>query len=240
MWSNAVAAFGFGKDERLRVVGPASSKSAQTLNKANITHVVMAWILQWCHSESANTQQLTQDDKQHAQAISRRELHQDFCKTPTNARLMEGTNTAKKECVSYQTFCRCIARINKDPEQPTIKFHKHKTQQECARCTALKFLIRSAKRRKAASEVRDYELKLLQHRTQARWERLAYQIRVAAGSERKRAWSIGMDGYCSFKSSCFTIKACFNPMHTCRTLLILFKAAFHIITHIGICPRANQ
>jgi hypothetical protein len=103
--------------------------------------------------------------------------------------------------------------VHKDPKQPTIKFHKHKTQQECARCTALKFLIRSAKRRKAANEVRNYELKLLQHRTQARWERLAYQIRVAAGSERKRAWSIGMDGYCSFKSSCFTIKACFNPMH---------------------------
>jgi hypothetical protein len=200
-----VAAFGFQDGTRFRTVQLRSptNTTPKEMTKPNIRDVLLAWISQWCHDEMGNTQQLTEDDKHHVQAVSRRELHKEFLDSPTHAKVRPDN---KKECGSYQSFCRCIKTMNAHPDLPTIKFHKHKAQQECARCTALKFLIRSAKRRKATSELNNYRLKLLQHRTQAKWERLAYQIRMAAGSERKRAWSIGMDGYCSFKSSCFTIK----------------------------------
>lgn len=174
------------------------------------TDAAVGWLTQWCHKSMCNVQEKTDDYKKHVQGISRKDLLKMLLKEKG------------QDWISYRAFCHAARQMNNDPELPFIKFHKHKSQQECATCTGLKFLLRSAQKRGDAGATRHYEQKLLQHNTQARWERLAYAVRVAAGSAKKQAWSFGMDGYCSFKSSCFTIRG--KPMRDMKGASGLNKA----------------
>ena len=199
-WTAAVHAF----KKELRYIPSRRKHAVQTKvsNKDTLGWAALGWLVTWCDPKQHNVQQLateSDDNVVHVQAVSRAQLHEMFCQS------MGTPSQGPKKAISYTNFCRMVRQMNRTVELPTLIFHKWKSQQECARCSALKALLSKARRRKDTRTVVHLECKLKEHLTRARWERIAYQIRIGAGSVLASSWSIGMDGYDSYKSAWATL-----------------------------------
>lgn len=146
------------------------------------------------------------------------------------------------------TFRAALKVCRENHEFPTFVFDKHKTQGECAVCTALRVLLQRAQASRALSDVEKMQRvaaingKLELHNTIARMEKWSEAVREAKGRKRKGQLALTWDGYCQYKSSCFTyhgkpmadLKGASGMASVCVKIVWL-----HTPDSVGCRPRAT-
>ena len=117
--------------------------------------------------------------------------------------------TLKRACADVNNLSglSCSA----ETKLPTIKFDKHKTQAECAVCSALQILINRAQHARINKGDAAKKLKILKekydlHHTLARLEKLSEYVRESQGRAKKGHLAGAWDGFDNFKTQCFTLK----------------------------------
>jgi hypothetical protein len=175
----------------------------------------IGYITQFVSEEAGNSQQKTGDNHEHLQGISRKDILKQMTEWHANPETQKGGSLPPLPSIS--TLGRAIKDMNASTSLPSVsalpslKFDKHRTQQECAVCSALQLLIARAQRARTGKADARERLKLLKdkyalHHTLAKLEKAGEHVREVAGRARGASLSVAWDGFDSYKSSNFRYK----------------------------------
>lgn len=155
-----------------------------------------AWIMRYISPEAGNAEYRTTDMAYHLGFTSVRDLHGQYTIDCLDR---------FEDPLSYSAFWFVLSKINNDTDN-NIKIklgNRYKTQQACAECSDCKHNIAQFTRKKQLPQVHYWKARLETHVKNARAERVRYELRKMHGRSSPGVWSIGMDGFCSFKTRCF-------------------------------------
>lgn len=145
------------------------------------------WLSSWRQPEAGNVQHRTDDEFDHVQGLSQRDIWREY-------------NEQHPDGAGPTTFHRAFKKCQEDG-LARFSFNRWHCQGECSECVALKICLGRAK---TEVERKQYQEQLDLHHFITRGERLAYGTTIKVAETKpfgKYIWSIGMDGYSTFKSS---------------------------------------
>ena len=196
---------------------PVLAKKKRGQGRGTKRDTVKAWVQQYVSEDAGNAQQKTTDDAQHLQGMSGSSLYDEYCAWHAKQVGLPATG-------SVHTFRRALKDMEATHQLPDslrefvlhkVRFHKHKTQQECAVCSGLQILMDRAKAAKVdkASAKRRWTIlkeKLALHHWICKLERSGEHVRNMKGRQKKGVLAGAADGFDSFKSANFTYRG--KPM----------------------------